>query len=202
MSIEDKLMSVKSNNIHFSRATVHHELIPGHHLQVFYNRRFNTHRRPFGTPFWTEGWALYWEMLLWDKGFPRSPEDRVGMLFWRMHRCARIEFSLKFHLGQMTPDEAVNFLVDRVGHERFSASGEVRRSFAGNYSPLYQAAYMLGGLQLRALHKEVVETGKMTDCEFHDRILMAGGMPIEMVRVLLTNPDIHRDFQPTWKFAP
>lgn len=201
MELSDKLMSVRANNVHFSRATVHHELIPGHHLQYFMNSRYSQHRRQFGTPFWIEGWALYWEMLLYDKGFPKTPEDRVGMLFWRMHRCARIVFSLKFHMGKMTPDEAVEFLVDRVGHERFSATGEVRRSFNGSYPPLYQAAYMLGGLQLRALHKELVEPGKMTDRQFHDRILKGGSMPIEMVRVLLSNPDVKRDFAPRWRFA-
>ena len=85
-------------------------------------------------------------------------------------------------MGKMTAEEAVDFLVDKVGHERFSATGEVRRSFSGNYPPLYQAAYMLGGLQLRALHKDLVESGRMTDRQFHDRILKGGSMPIEMVR--------------------
>ena len=201
MSLDDKRMSLRANNVHFSRATVHHELIPGHHLQHFMNSRYNLHRESFRTPFWTEGWALYWEMLLWDKGFPRTPEDRVGMLFWRMHRCARIVFSLKFHLGQMTPQEAIDYLIDRVGHERFSASGEVRRSFLGGYSPLYQAAYMLGGLQIRAMHKELVDSGKMTDRQFHDRILKAGPMPIAMLRVLLTNPAVTRDYSPSWKVS-
>jgi hypothetical protein len=41
-------------------------------------------------------------MLLWDQGFNATPEDRVGALFWRMHRSARIIFSLGFHLGTMT----------------------------------------------------------------------------------------------------
>ncbi|MCL4866170.1 MAG: DUF885 family protein, partial [Gemmatimonadales bacterium] len=143
-------------NIHFSRATVHHELIPGHHLQGYMTARYNPHRRAFSTPFWTEGWALWWEMLLWDQGFPRGPEDRVGMLFWRMHRAARIIFSLKFHLGEWTPQQSIDFLVDRVGHERANATAEVRRSFLGTYSPLYQVAYMMGGLQFRALHEELV----------------------------------------------
>ncbi|MEP1085582.1 MAG: DUF885 family protein, partial [Algoriphagus sp.] len=60
MSHEDKMMSLRGNNPHFSRAVVHHELIPGHHLQQFMNQRNMVHRRMFGTPFWTEGWALYW----------------------------------------------------------------------------------------------------------------------------------------------
>ena len=37
----------------------------------------------------------------------------------------------------------------------------MRRSFKGDYGPLYQAGYMLGGLQLRALHKDLVKDGKM-----------------------------------------
>jgi uncharacterized protein (DUF885 family) len=193
-------MSMRGNNIHFSRATVHHELIPGHHLQGFMSARYRPYRRPFGTPFWTEGWALYWELLLWDKGFLKSPEDRVGMLFWRMHRCARIIFSLNFHLGKMTPQECIEFLVDRVGHERDNATAEVRRSFAGSYGPLYQSAYMLGGLQIRALRHELVDSGKMTDRAFHDAVLHENSIPIEMVRASLTDQPLARDFSTTWRF--
>jgi uncharacterized protein (DUF885 family) len=200
MPHDDKLMSMRGNNIHFSRATVQHELIPGHHLQGFMTRRYNAHRSLFSTPFWGEGWALYWEMLLWDLGFPQTAEDRVGMLFWRMHRAARIIFSLGFHMGEMTPQEAIDFLVDRVGHERANATAEVRRSFNGSYSPLYQAAYMLGGLQIRALHEELVSSGRMTNREFHDAILQGGRMPIEMVRARLLGEPPERNFVASWRF--
>ena len=200
MTHDEKRMSMRGNNTHFSRATVHHELIPGHHLQGFMTDRYNSHRYLFGTPFWTEGWALYWEMLLWDLGFAQTPEDRVGMLFWRMHRAARIIFSLSFHLEEMTPDEAIAFLVERVGHEPANATAEVRRSFNGTYSPLYQAAYMLGGLQIRSLHEELVGGGRMTDREFHDTILQGGSMPIEMVRSRLLGEAPGRDFRASWRF--
>jgi len=200
MTHDEKLMSMRGNNPHFNRATVHHELIPGHHLQGFMSNRFNEHRGLFGTPFWTEGWALYWEMVLWDAGFPRGPEDEIGMLFWRMHRAARIIFSLSFHLGKMTPSEAVDFLVDRVGHERANAEAEVRRSFAGDYSPLYQVAYMMGGIQFRALYKELVDGGKMTAREFHDAVLKGGSMPVEMVRAQLANLPLTRDYESKWRF--
>jgi uncharacterized protein (DUF885 family) len=201
MSQEDKLMSMRGNNIHFARATVFHELIPGHHLQGFMTDRYNSHRRAFGTAFWTEGWSLWWEMLLWDMGFPATPENKVGMLFWRMHRCARIIFSLGFHLGTMTPQQCIDFLVDRVGHERANATAEVRRSFNGSYPPLYQIAYMMGALQFRALHTELVDSGKMTNRQFHDAILQGGRIPIEMVRANLLKQPPTRDFAPSWKFA-
>ena len=153
MSHEAKLMSMRGNNPHFSRATVQHELIPGHHLQGFMTQRYKPYRGLFSTPFWGEGWALYWELLLWDRGFAKTPEDKIGMLFWRSHRCARIIFSLSFHLEKMTPQQCIDLLVNRVGHEPENAAGEVRRSFAGSYSPLYQAAYLLGGMQIHALRR-------------------------------------------------
>jgi uncharacterized protein (DUF885 family) len=200
MSHEAKLMSLRGNNPHFARATVHHELIPGHHLQGFMTQRYRSYRRPFGTSFWTEGWALYWEMLLWDLDFPRSPEDRIGMLFWRMHRCARIVFSLGFHLETMTPEEAVDYLVDNVGHERDNAEAEVRRSIAGNYGPLYQIAYMIGGLQFRELRRQLVDSGELTDREFHDAILHGNSMPVELVRASFTRQPLAQDFQSRWLF--
>jgi hypothetical protein len=201
MTEEEKMMSLRGNNPHFSRAVVFHELNPGHHLQGFMAARYNPHREAFRTPFWHEGQALYWEMFLWDHGFQVKPEDRIGALFWRMHRSARIIFSLSFHLGKMSPEQAVQFLVDTVNFERANAEGEVRRSFAGDYSPLYQMAYMMGGLQMRALHKELVTSGRMTNRAFHDAVMQGGPMPIAMVRARLTNLNMTRDGPAPWKFA-
>ena len=200
MTYEQKMMTMRGNNVHFSRATVFHELIPGHELQGFQAARFRPYRSLFSTPFLTEGWSLYWEMLLWDMKFQKSPEDRVGALFWRMHRCIRIIFSLSFHLGKMTPQQCVDLLVERVGHERDNAIGEVRRSFAGSYSPLYQAAYLLGGLQLYKLRGELVTSGKMTNKQFHDAILKEGRIPVELVRASMTGQKLTPNFQTSWKF--
>jgi len=200
MQHEDKLMSMRGNNPYFSRATVHHELVPGHHLQYYMNSRYKAYRSEFRTPFWTEGWSLYWELLLYDKGFAKTPEERIGMLFWRMHRCARIIFSLNYHLGKWGPQQCIDFLVDRVGHERANAEGEVRRSFEGSYSPLYQVAYLIGGLQILSLKNELVDSGKMTYKDFHDAIMKENNMPIEMVRATLINQPVTRDFKTKWKF--
>ncbi len=200
MSHDAKLQSMRGNNIPFSRATVHHELIPGHGLQSFVTARYQTQRRGFSTPFWTEGWALYWEMVLYQKEFPATAEDRIGFLVWRSHRCARIVFSLSFHLGLMTPIECVDFLVENVGFERLGAEGEVRRSFGGAYPPLYQAAYMLGGLQFRNLRQELVESGKMGEQDFHDFIMTQGNLPVEMVRALILQQPLPKDFQTNWRF--
>ena len=200
MSHEDKLMVMRGNSYPFSRSTVFHEVIPGHHLQYHYMARYKPYRRLFHTPFSTEGWAFYWELILWDRDFADTPENRLGMLFWHMHRCVRIIFSLNFHLGKWTPQQCIDTLVDRVGHERATAEGEVRRSFNGDYGPLYQAGYMLGALQLYQLRKELVNTGKMSEKAFHDRVLKENNMPIELLRALLKGEKLGNSYEASWRF--
>jgi hypothetical protein len=199
MDYEDKMMSMRGNNPYFSRGTVQHELIPGHNLEFFMNSHFNTHRN-FDTPFWMEGWALYWELLLYDMKFAKTPEERIGMLFWRKHRCARIIFSMNFELGKWSPQQCVDFLVDRVGHEKANAEGEVRRSIAPWTDPLYQVGYLTGGLQIWSLKHELVDSGKMSYKEFHDAFLKENSMPVEMVRAILTNQPLSKDFKTKWRF--
>lgn len=220
MTTDDKLMSMRGNNRHFTHNVTPHELIPGHHLQGYFEQRVRPYRMMFSTPFLVEGWALYWEMELYDRGWQTTPEDRIGALFWRMHRCARIIVSLKFHLGQMTPDEMVQFLVDRVGHEKFGATSEVRRFIGGDYSPLYQCGYMVGGLQLRALGREVVgdeppgelqaagDSGdalpghaRLTRKQFNDAVLRCGPIPVELIRDEIEGVPPREDGGVEWKFA-
>ena len=182
MKQDDKLMVMRGNNRHFMRLVIPHELIPGHHLQLYYASRGP--ERPFSTPFYVEGWALYWELRLWDLGWAQTPEDRIGMLFWRMTRSARVILTLKYHLGRMTPEEMVAFLIDRVGHEKLGARGEVRRFIQAE--PLYQVGYLIGGRQILALHDEMTGPGKLSERQFHDAVLSQGAMPIELLRAALT----------------
>ena len=201
MPYDLKKMVMRGNNRHFSRATAFHELIPGHRLQLFMMERHRSHRKLFMTPFFVEGWAMYWELVFWQRGdFFVSPEDRIGTLFWRMHRCARIILSLRFHLGQMQPQECIDMLVDWVGHERSTAEGEVRRWLNGDYAPLYQAAYMVGALQLAELRREVLDAGRMTERDFNDKVLTCGAIPNELVRALVLETDLRPDYEAKWRF--
>ena len=193
----DKLMVMEGNNRHFTRLVIPHELIPGHHLQQYYESRIP--ERPYSTPFYVEGWALYWELRYWDLGSARTPEDRIGMLFWRMTRAARVFLTLKYHLGRMTPDEMVAFLTDRVGHEKLGARGEVRRFIQAE--PLYQVGYLIGGRQILALHDEMTGPGKLTERQFHDAVLKQGPMPIELLRAALTGTKLPKDAKPAWRFS-
>ena len=127
----------------------------------------------------------------------KIPLETVRYLFITHHHS---DHTLNFHLGKMTPEEAVALLVEKVGHERENALAEVRRSFGGDYGPLYQMAYMMGGLQFYTLHRDLVASKKMTNQQFHDAILKEGPIPVEMVRAILTNQKLSRDYKPNWKY--
>jgi hypothetical protein len=200
MTYEQRMMSMRGNNPAFSHSTVFHELIPGHWLQQFMSARYRPYRQAFSSGFWIEGNAFYWEMLYWDLGYDATPQQRIGALFWRMHRCARVIFSLSFHLGAMTTQQAIDFLVSEVGHERDNATAEVRRSVNGDYDPLYQCAYMLGALQFRALRHELVDSAKMTSRQYHDAILEENMMPLPVLRALLSGEKLTPDWKPHWRF--
>jgi uncharacterized protein (DUF885 family) len=192
MTTRQKIESMRGNSLPFSHATAFHEMIPGHNMQDFMGRRYDVYRSSVGgSSFWSEGWCVYWEMIMYDLGFHDTPEKRIGALFWRMHRCARIVFSLKFHLGEWSPRECIDYLVDQVNFER---------SFAGGYGPLYQAAYQLGALQLRRISRELVDSGKMTYKQFHDAVIEMGSLPFPLVRLALSDQKLSRDMSLEWKF--
>ncbi len=86
-------------------------------------------------------------------------------------------------MGELTPQQCVDMLVDEVGHEYANAEAEVRRSFESSYGPLYQVSYMTGGLQFYALRNEMLAKG-WTEKQFHDRVLKENMMPVEMLRNL------------------
>lgn len=200
MTYDQREMSMRGNNIPFAHATAFHEMIPGHFLQFYMNDRYRPYRQRFDNPFWTEGNAFWWEMLYYDKGFEKTPEERIGALVWRMHRSARVIFTMNFQLGKWTPQQCVQYLIDNVGFDSDNDLAEVRRSFDGSVGPLYQIAYLMGALQFRALHHELVDSHKMTDRQFHDTILHEGQMPIELLRADMEDGKLTPDFQTSWKF--
>ena len=161
MTHEQKMMSMRGNNPHFSHATVFHELIPGPSSAGIYepsvtgriaaiSGRLSRSRAGRCTGNFCCGTRVSTRRR-------RTVSERCS------GGCTAVPgsfFQLNFHLEKMTPQECVDFLVDRVGHERDNAAAEVRRSFAGDYGPLYQIAYMMGGLQFYNLHHDLVDGKK------------------------------------------
>lgn len=59
---------------------------------------------------------------------------------------------------------------------------------------------MMGGLQFSGLKQELVDSKKYTLKEFHDQVLRLNAMPVEMVRAILTEQKLSKDFKTSWRY--
>lgn len=91
-------------------STVHHEGVPGHHLQcgqtAYRTELLNRWQRSLC---WVsghgEGWALYAERLMGELGRLEDPADRLGMLDGQAFRAARVVVDLGMHLELGVPSD-------------------------------------------------------------------------------------------------
>ena len=119
---EDKLMSMRGNNLHFSRATVHHELIPGHHLQGFMTDALQPAPPRVRHAVLERGLGALLGDAAVGPGLPaRRPRTASACCSGACTAPRGSSSRCSFHLGSMTPQECIDFLVDRVGHERANA---------------------------------------------------------------------------------
>ncbi len=184
MEQERKLECLRSNARPFTRTVVPHELIPGHHLQGFFARR-RPERARWHSPFLIEGWAVAAEMTFDEHGFFKDPRARIGHLFWRLLRAARIVVSTRYHLRQMTQAQMVDFMVENAGLEKSAAQAEVDRYMT--YSPLYQCAYLYGATQVRSLREacRAAWGSSFSELRFNTELVEQGAIPLCFAREAL-----------------
>jgi len=89
-------------------STIHHEGVPGHHLQyaeqILRTDRLNRWQRQLC---WVaghgEGWALYAERLMDELGYLQEPGARLGMLDQQMLHAAQVVIDIGVHLELPVP---------------------------------------------------------------------------------------------------
>ena len=89
-------------------STIHHEGVPGHHLQVaetmFRTDRLNRWQRLMSlVSGHCEGWALYAERLMDELGYLEDAGNRLGMLDQQMLHAAEIVIDIGVHLELPIP---------------------------------------------------------------------------------------------------
>ncbi len=125
-------------------STVHHEGLPGHHLQFAVTtgiadlhpwQRYLCHVHGYA-----EGWAHYAEQLAVDLGLLHGDDELLGVYGAQLWRAARIVIDIGLHLGYPVqagtgltdetawePDMAARFLSDVAGVDPATAAWEVDR---------------------------------------------------------------------------
>jgi uncharacterized protein (DUF885 family) len=162
-----------------------HEAYPGHHLQLAVaNRHPSLSRLLTDAPEFVEGWGMYSEQLMREQAFDDAPNFRLALYTDAIWRAARIILDVRMHRGELSVEEATEFLVAQTSFEGANARAEVNRY---TYTPTYQLSYLLGKvllLQLRADEQERLRS-RFDLRAFHDTLLNNGSLPISFHRRLL-----------------
>jgi uncharacterized protein (DUF885 family) len=177
--------AMREHNFSSISNTSIHEAYPGHHLQLAVaNRHPSLTRLLADAPEFVEGWGMYSEQMMREQGFDDAPNFRLALYTDAIWRACRIILDVRMHRGELSVDEATDFLVAQTSFEGANARAEVNRY---TYTPTYQLSYLLGKvllLQLRADEQE--RLGSRFDLRaFHDTLFNNGSLPISFHRRLL-----------------
>jgi len=167
--------------------TAVHEAYPGHHWHLVMNKvHARRLRKVYGTPYFSEGWALYAERMMRERGFFTDPLHELYHLEATIFRAARIVVDTSLHLGEMTFDEAVTFMTTKVPLPEPTARAEVGRYCSW---PTQASAYLTGCLEILRMRERYLDArgaGGVSAAEldpellreFHDRLAGSGRMPL------------------------
>ena len=179
-----------TNNRHGLWSITVHEAYPGHHWHFAWlaslsgNGGARPLRSVFGSTYFVEGWGLYTEDLLREQGFFRTPEQELCQRDFRLFRAARIVVDTSLHIGEMTIDEAVEFMSTKASLSRDTARAEVLRYCAW---PTQASSYLTGALEIDRLRQRWLDEARGSLRDFHDRAAGSGRLPISLVeRALFT----------------
>jgi uncharacterized protein (DUF885 family) len=158
-----------------------HEAYPGHHWHLSWmagNQR--TVRKVFRTPYFAEGWALYAENLLREHGYFADPAHELAHLEARIFRAARIVVDTALHCGDMTIEQAEQFMTTKSSLTPGTAAVEVNRYCAW---PTQASSYLTGCLEIERIREDYVSQADEPDLRtFHDTLAGSGALPLGLAR--------------------
>jgi uncharacterized protein (DUF885 family) len=162
--------------------TAVHEAYPGHHWHLVMAKSNPSHsRRIFGTAYFSEGWALYAERVMREQGFFTDPKHLLYQYEATIFRAARIVVDTSLHMGEMTFDEAVRFMVEKGNLTEPNARAEVGRYCSW---PTQASSYLTGMLEIIDIRTRWLAKRGKSDRPvlraFHDAITTAGMLPTSL----------------------
>jgi uncharacterized protein (DUF885 family) len=164
--------------------TAVHEAYPGHHWHLVMAKGNPSHLRQwFGTSYFAEGWALYAERMMREAGFYDDLRHVMFQYEATLFRAARIVADTSLHLGEMTHDEGVAFMMANSSLTEPTAIAEVTRYCSW---PTQASSYLTGCLEILRIRDRFL-SARRTDAsdtaalrEFHDAITGSGTLPIAL----------------------
>jgi uncharacterized protein (DUF885 family) len=162
-----------------------HEGIPGHHLQGALLSELGAGAVPpfrqfSGYTATDEGWGLYAEKLCKEMGLYQDPYRDFGRLQLELHRAIRLVVDSGIHHKRWSREQAIKYVEDNSADAKGGIVKAIERYVV---YPGQATAYMVGKLKIEELRaKAKAALGpKYDDRQFHDTILLAGSMPLDML---------------------
>jgi uncharacterized protein (DUF885 family) len=140
-------------------------------------------RQVFGTSYFAEGWALYAERMMRESGFYDDQRHVLYQYEATLFRAARIVVDTSLHLGEMTHEEAVEFMLEHSSMTEPTAIAEVTRYCSW---PTQASSYLTGCLEILRIRDQFLAARGTTIADFdalrdfHDAITGAGTLPIAL----------------------
>ena len=162
--------------------TAVHEGYPGHHLHgICANKNPSRLRALYSSPDFAEGWGLYCEEMMLSQGYCDSPLGRLTVLNDLGFRIARQICDVKIAIGEMSIEQAAEFLAKESGTDAQAAISEAK---AMTLAPTYYVSYFIGKLGvLQMLDDAKALLGERFGLRFfHDSLIYAGCMPMPFMR--------------------
>ena len=161
-------------------ATAYHEGVPGHHMQISIAQEMPGLRpfhRTLGYNAYIEGWALYAERLGKEVGFYQEPASDLGRLRSDLYRALRLVVDTGVHAKHWSRRQMVDYW---NLHLPPAPEAEMDRYIVW---PGQALGYKLGQLKILELRQRAeTELGPKFDIRaFHDEILNAGPLPLDML---------------------
>lgn len=164
-------------------AITYHESVPGHHFQIALAQELPglpSFRRYSGYGAFTEGWALYAELLASEMGFYESPLHEFGRLQNELWRAVRLVLDTGIHAERWTREQSIEYFRENTPLSEGDMVTEVERFFVNPGQALGYKLGMMNILELRKRSRQAL--GDNFDIRsFHDAVIGAGSLPLPML---------------------
>ena len=173
---------------HIMNSLAYHEGAPGHHFQIAIQQELQgipKFRLYGGYSAYSEGWALYSELLAYEAGlYEGMPMRNFGRLAEEMKRAVRLVVDTGMHHKQWPLEQSIEYMTANTPMAPADIERQIKRYYV---LPAQALSYKVGMLTILELRERAMEQlGEAFDIrEFHDAVLKNGAVPMRVLEEVI-----------------